>query len=184
MEVNMGMILERGKTSTKWKIYKFKDGDGRIEKLGREGVAVQEILTQYSDDLMEKLEVDGNILLNEGINELWTLACGSGGTKWDSSNAYIGVGDGSVSESASQIGLQGTNKLYKGMDSGYPLYGSNQKAVWRATFGNDDANWTWNEVTVSNSDSDAGKNLNRKVQNLGTKTSGSTWIITLEITLS
>lgn len=127
----------------------------------------------------------GNLLLNEGINELWTILCSAGGTKWDSSNAYLGVGDSSAAADAGQIGLQAsTNKLYKAMDATYPTYGSNQKATWKATFGSGDANFDWNEFTVSNSNSDAGKNLNRKVSSQGTKQSGQTWELTLQITFS
>jgi len=37
---------------------------------------------------------------------------------------------------------------------------------------------------VANGSSDAAVNLNRKVQNLGTKASGTTWIAQLTITLS
>jgi hypothetical protein len=126
-----------------------------------------------------------NLLLNEGINELWTLACGTGGTKFDNTNAYIGVGDSNTAADASQTGLQAaTNKLYKAMDGGYPTYGTSQKATWRSTFGSDDANFTWNEITVANGGSDSAKNLNRKVQSMGTKASGTTWVATLEITLS
>lgn len=127
----------------------------------------------------------GNLLLNEGINELWTILCSAGGTKWDNANAYLGVGDSNAAENASQTGLQAaTNKLYKAMDATYPTYGSNQKATWKATFGSDDANFAWNEFTVSNSNSDTGKNLNRKVSAQGTKQSGQTWELSLQITLS
>jgi hypothetical protein len=128
---------------------------------------------------------DGNVLLNEGINELWTILCSSGGTKFDNTNAYLGVGDSSTAEDASQTGLQAaTNKLYKGMEASYPTYGTSQKATWKSSFGSAEANFAWNEFTVANGSSDAAKNLNRKVSAQGTKTSGQTWELTLEITLS
>lgn len=80
-------------------------------------------------------KIDGNLLLNEGINELWTIACSAGGTKWDNTNAYLGVGDSSAAADPTQTDLQGANKVYVGMDSGYPTYGTSQKATWRSTFG-------------------------------------------------
>ena len=133
----------------------------------------------------EVKEFEHNLLLNEGINELWTLVCGTGATKFDNANAYIGVGDSATAADATQTGLQAaTNKLYKAMDGGYPTYGSSQKATWRSTFTGSDANWAWNEITVANGNSDAAKNLNRKVQAMGTKASGTTWVATQEITLS
>jgi hypothetical protein len=128
----------------------------------------------------------GNLLLNEGINELWTILCtASSGTKFDNTNAYLGVGDDTTSESASQTGLQAsTNKLYKAMDSGFPTSGTSQLATWRSTFGASDANFNWNEFTVANGNSDASVNLNRKVSNQGTKVSGQQWQLSLQITLS
>jgi hypothetical protein len=59
------------------------------------------------------------------------------------------------------------NKYFKGMDSGYPTYGTAQKATWRSTFGPDEANFAWNEITVVNGPDDTAKNLNRKVQAMG-----------------
>jgi hypothetical protein len=128
----------------------------------------------------------GNLLLNEGINELWTILCtASSGTKFDTTNAYLGVGDDTTSESASQTGLiAATNKLYKAMDSGYPTSGTSQLATWRSTFGASDANFNWNEFTVANGNSNTAKNLNRKVSNQGTKVVSQQWQLSLAITLS
>jgi hypothetical protein len=129
--------------------------------------------------------LDGNLLLNDGINELWTLVAGGGGTAFNNANSYLGVGDSSTAESATQTGLQAaTNKLYKAMDTGYPTYGTSQKITFRSTFGGSDANFAWNEFTAANGNSDAAKNLNRKTSSQGTKTSGQSWQLTLEITLS
>jgi len=113
-----------------------------------------------------------------------TLVCSAGGTKFDNSNAYIGVGDGTTAADATQTGLQGTNKQYKGMEAGYPTYGSSQKATWKASFGSTEANFAWEEATVANGSDDTAKNLNRKVQSMGTKASGTTWTLQIDITLS
>lgn len=127
-----------------------------------------------------------NLLLNEGINELFTIICSaSSGTKFDNTNAYIGVGDSSTAESASHTGLQAsTNKLYVAMDGSYPTYGTSQKATWRSTYTSANGNFAWNEFTVANGNSDSADNLNRKVSSQGTKQSGQTWEISLEITMS
>jgi len=165
--ITEGVITERGRWKTIWRIYKYDS-----EEKFRAG------------EVSEILEFEGNILLNEGINQLWTLACGGSGTNYGSANARIGVGDGTTEESATQTGLQGTNKAFAGMDTGYPTYGSGQKAVWRATFGGTVANFDWNEITVVNAADDTGQNLNRKVQSMGTKAPGSVWTAELTITLS
>jgi hypothetical protein len=132
----------------------------------------------------EVLEFAHNCLLNEGITELWTLACSTGATKWDASNANLGVGDSAAGAVASQTGLlASSNKLYKAMDSPYPTI-VDQTVTFRSTFGSSDANWAWNEISVSNTNSDTGKNLNRKVQAMGTKAAATTWVATLAILLA
>jgi hypothetical protein len=117
---------------------------------------------------------------------------GTGATLFNNANAYMGVGDDATAADAAQTGLlgaanAGTHKLYVAMDGSYPTYGTAQKATWRSTFASADANFHWQEITVCNTNSNTGKNLNRKVQDMGTKPSeapGSTWVATLEITLS
>ena len=123
--------------------------------------------------------------MNEGLQELIDVICGLGTpTKWDNANARLGVGDSNAAESATQTGLQAaTNKTYKAMDATYPQR-SNQTAEWRATFGSSEANYAWEEYTVVNASSDTGKNLNRKISSKGTKASGETWTLSLQITFS
>lgn len=167
-------MSDKGKMTAAWRIEKFK-GDFKSRK---EAIAAG--VKPY-----ETIDIIENLLLNEGINELWTHLCSAGGTKFDNTNAYIGVGDSATGENATQTGLQAaSNKLYKGMDGGYPTYGTAQKAVWKVTFGSAEANWAWNEITVANGNSDAADNLNRKVQAIGTKVNGMTWSVELTITLS
>ena len=50
---------------------------------------------------LEVVEFEGNLLLNEGINELWTLVCAATATRFDNTNAYIGVGDSATAADAS-----------------------------------------------------------------------------------
>ncbi len=125
-----------------------------------------------------------NGLANAGINELLTLACGTGATKFDNTNAYIGVGDDATAFAAAQTDLQAaTNKLRKAMEATYPTYGSSQKVTFKSSFGGTEANWHWQEFAVFNA-ATAGVMLNRKVSDQGTKTAGQTWVVTLEISLS
>jgi hypothetical protein len=128
-------------------------------------------------------EVPGNLLLNEGIQELWDLAIAAGGTTaYNNANADIGVGDSSTAEAATQTDLQAaTNKLFKGMNASYPAR-TNQTVSWQSDFLTAEANWAWNEWSVRNGNT-RNKNLNRKVQSLGTKASG-TWTLTAQVTLS
>ena len=129
----------------------------------------------------EVIEGEGNCLLNTGIDEMWDLICGDSAAHFNNASAQIGVGDDNTAADASQTDLQAaTNKTYKGMESGYPT-STSQKATFKASFGDSEANYTWNEWVVKHSAS--GKCLNRKVDALGTKSSG-TWTLEVSITLS
>ena len=124
-----------------------------------------------------------NLALNEGLNALFTLLCAGAETAFSNANAYIGVGDSNTAAVATQTGLQAaTNKLYKGMEATYPTYGTSQKVTFRSKFAAAEANFDWNEITVANGNSDGAKNLNRKVQVMGTKASPAEWYANLEIT--
>ena len=164
-------INENATHKTLWRLEKFNAKDGR--EVDEKGLKP-----------FETKEIEMNMLVNAGINEIWTLVAGTGGTQFDSSNAYLGVGDSSTAESATQTDLQAaTNKLRKAMNSGYPTYGTSQKVTYQADFGSSEANFAWNEFGVFNASS-GGDMMNRKVSSQGTKTSGQTWRLTLEITLS
>ena len=178
-------VVDRGLWRPTWRIRDFHDPTGEISQWGRNGASIQEILHGFPGSLHLDQCFLQNLLLNEGINELWTLVCGTGATKFDSANAYIGAGDSDTAASAAQTGLQAaSNKLYKAMDGGYPTYGTSQKATWRSTFSTSEANWAWKEITVANGDADDHDNLNRKVQDMGTKSASYARTATLDITLS
>lgn len=130
----------------------------------------------------EVIEGEGNLLLNEGINEAFTLLCGTGATKYDNSNARLGVGSSNAAASATQTGLQSVT-TWKAMDGGYPTYGTDQKATFRSTFASADGNAAWEEWSLDNGAA-RDKNLNRKVTSLGTKVSGTSWVFTVEVSLS
>ena len=141
----MNRLAERLKeASVMWKIEKFADAD-----------------SYRAGKSFEISEFEGNVMCNEGINELWTILCSAGGTKWDNTNAYLGVGTGTTSAAAADTGIQ-TAGVFVGMESGYPTYGTSQKATWKASFGAAIANQAWNEFCVSNADSNGGELLNHK----------------------
>ncbi len=128
-------------------------------------------------------EIDGNCLCNEGINDIWKTICGTGGVQFSNALANLIVGTGSGAANATDTEATFTAGVKKGMMSGFPTYGTSQKATWKSSYGSADANQAWNEFGVLNAAS-AGDLLNRKVEAQGTKASGQTWELTLEITLS
>lgn len=124
----------------------------------------------------------GNLFLNEGLNELWNLVCGAAATAYNNANAQLGVGDSTTAAAATQTDLQAsTNKLFKAMDASFPTSGTSQKGTFKSTYGTSDANFAWQEWSVRNGSSEAAaKNINRKVESLGTKSTG-TWTLTVDL---
>jgi len=181
-------VVDHGLWSPRGWVHKFYEHRDRVYKAAHiEGLPIEYLLDNF--ELMQALGFRGNCLLYEGINELWTLVAGTGATKFDHDNAHIGVGDDATAADPTDTGLKGaanagTHKLYKAMDTSYPTYGSSQKVTHRSTYASADANFHWQEITVANGNSDASKNLNRKVQDMGTKASNTSWVATLENSLS
>lgn len=152
------------------------------------------VLREIVGDPEECTEIQGNLLLNEGIQRLQDLTMiatvltnQTAGNPWANSNAQIGVGDSSTAEAATQTELQAaTNRFYAGMNATYPSR-SNQTVSFQTDFTTGNANYVWNEWTVATGSSGSPPsgtvNLNRKVASLGTKASG-TWTLTAQITFS
>jgi len=163
------------------RLLKYKEDITPFAEEGREA-EFHRLFTPY-----KVIEQEGNCLLNTGIDEIWDLVTGveSGALRiFDNTNAKIGVGDSNTAANATQTDLQAaTNKTYKGMESGYPT-STSQKATFKASFGADDANYAWNEwVVKSVSGTPSNICLNRKVESLGTKSTG-TWTLEVDLTLS
>jgi hypothetical protein len=97
------------------------------------------------------------------------------------SNLYVDIGGSGASSliSPTETDLAGGSKTYKGMDGGFPT-STTQKITLKSSFGSSEANYEWTEWVVKQSTS--GKCINRKVDVMGTKASGSTW--TLEVTIA
>jgi len=127
--------------------------------------------------------ISGNIGLNEGLQLVGDLMIGESGTPYNNTNAYIGVGESTTAAAATDTGLLGSTLTYKGMESGYPSR-TDQTITFRSEFGANDANYSWQEFSLSNSDSNSGVNINRKTSNQGLKVIEQIWTLNLTITLS
>lgn len=146
----------------------------------------------------ESVEIQGNLLLNEGIQRLQDLTMIAtvtsnqvAGNPWSNGNAFLGVGDSTTAEAATQTELQAaTNRFYKAMNATFPSR-SSQTVTFQSDFTTTEANYVWNEWAVAagaTTASGAGftsgtTNLNRKVASLGTKSTG-TWTLSGQVTFS
>lgn len=157
-----------------------------------EGIS-SEMLRAIVGSPEEAIEVEGNLLLNEGIQRFMdmTMIATLTGTGWNNANAFLGVGDSSTAEAATQTELQAaTNRFYKAMNATYPSR-SGQTSSFQSDFTSAEANYVWAEwaiasgaTTASGSGFTTGTtNLNRKVAALGTKSTG-TWTLTGQVTFS
>lgn len=129
----------------------------------------------------ETVEFYDNLLLNEGITRLLNLLIGTTTNPYNNANARIGVGTSTTAAAATQTALQ-AGAVFKAMDATYPQV-SGQTVTFRATFGTADANQAWEEFTVDNGNT-ANENLNRRVESLGTKAAGTTWVLSVTVTLA
>ncbi len=170
--------MEKQETA-KWKCkYRLEKRDGDINacETPEERLKFLEETVPY-----EIIEGEGNLMLNEGIDEIWDLVTGVGGTVYSNANARIGVGNSNTAADATQTGLLGGSTAFKAMEGGYPT-STTQKVTFKSSFGDAEANFAWEEWTVDNG-ATPDKNLNRKVESLGTKSTG-TWTLEVSITLS
>lgn len=174
----MQQVKERGNWKMTARLLKYHEDITPFAWLGLEAL-FHKIFKPY-----DIIEMEHNCLLNTGIDEMWDLITGvvSGADHiFDNSLAQIGVGDSNTAADATQTDLQAaSNKTYKAMEAGYPT-STTQKATFKASFGSSDANYAWEEWVVKQSTSTIC--LNRKVESLGTKSSG-TWTLEVDITLS
>ena len=120
-------------------------------------------------------------LTTAGVNYISQAVLGQGNA-FNSVNARIGVGNGSNAFAVSQTDLQGTSKLRKVMDSGYPTV-TPPVVTFKSTFAKEDANFPWNEWGIFNASS-GGVMLNRVVESNGTKQSNQTWVLEGAITFA
>jgi hypothetical protein len=178
----MGNIHEGMRFKTISTIFKFKDPTGKIGEAIHNGMPVEEAVKKYSDAFIEKEQHIGNLALNAGITALLNCITGiSVAIQWSAGVASIGVGESATGAVATQTNLLGSTKTYKGMDANFPSV-ANQTATWQATFATGDANIAWNEYVVNSTVAGDGTSLNRVVTSKGTKASGETWTLQIQIT--
>lgn len=126
-----------------------------------------------------------NLFLTTGSNEIWELVIGGSANHYNNGAAQIGIGeDKATAPAAAQTDLQGSSKTYKGMDATFPNTSGGSMAL-KATFGSSDANYEWGEFVVKNAVSAIC--LNRSTNSgagWGTKTVGTTWVVTATLSIA
>lgn len=174
------------KAHVHWKIHKFV---GDFPQMTPEEIMAAGV-KPYAVD-----EYEGNCLLQDGINNILTPALiGGSYTPINTTDGCIGVGSSTTAAAATQTGLQTPiNWVIVTATTGT---GSSQQLVLQASFGSSYGNGAWNEICCGSTTTPGSLPstaatppatahvLNRLVQSMGTKASGSTWTVTLTITFS
>jgi len=178
----MTAMLEQAKWRCRTTVRKFEgDVDEYIARFGEEE-GLRRFYAEHTPT--EEIVEEGNVLLRVGIEAIWKLVSGQSATAYSNANARLGVGNDNTAAQDTDTDLLGSSTAWKGMEAGYPVVGalSEKKITFRSIFGSSEGNFAWLEWAVDNG-ATAHKLLNRKVENLGTKSSGS-WQLTVEISLS
>lgn len=142
------------------------------------------------------LVVDGNLLVNQGIQRFEDLMLAAGGTALNNANSYLGVGDTSTAAAATDTDFGAaagaTHRFLRAMNATYPSR-SGQVITLQSDFPGTDAAFHWQEWGASIGASSASGDgftvptllVNHKITDLGTKPGTSaTWTLTATITLS
>lgn len=171
----------------RWKIVKWgkhlKDETRKLIHLGFS----ESLIESITGDKPYEIEcIAQNLLLNEGIGEIIDIIGGIGVTQlFNNANARVGVGSDATAAVATQTGLLDVTPTFKTMAAGFPSRAA-QTGSWKGLdFVGADANELWTEFTVDNGTGvEGGLNMNRKVENKGTKVSGETWTLQTDVTFS
>jgi hypothetical protein len=124
-----------------------------------------------------------NIFLTAGINELWKLVTGQSANTFTNAQAQIGIGDSSTAATAGQTDLQAaTNKTYKAMNGSFPSVPAAGAVQFQATFASPTR--TTPGRSSSSSRAPAAICLDRGVASLGTKVAGTSWTVTVTLTIA
>lgn len=161
-------ISQHNRWNINWEILKWNNSDDK----------------EYGKEPDEIIAISKNMMLIGGVCEMLKLLSGIGGTPYNSENTRIFVGSNATEENFYQPGILSLNGNFAvaKLDEGYPFVKENY-LFYQASFGNDSANFTWNEISLTNGELGNSIALNRKVESLGIKEKG-TWTIRVSISIT
>jgi hypothetical protein len=138
---------------------------------------------------------DGNLLTTAGLTRLMSLLNGAGGQALTNTAVRLGTGNGGGTAAVGDTDLSAaagsTNRWFQVMDATFPSVAANVLTA-RGTFASADGNYAWSEwgldvgtPTVTSGNTVAALLFNHKTAAaLGTKTAGSSWVLTVTITIT
>jgi len=187
----MNALQELCTHKTAIRIGKFRDLDGRVEAMSRVGMPISTLREMFPDRFIALEAWEGNVLCNLGIQVLWynSTTCG-GGTDttaglFTNALAVIVVGTATPGVAAANVYGAFTSPVKLSMDSTYPklINGIYTQIAFHGTAGSAVANQVWAQYAVANADATPVL-LNYLEAAKGTKASGETWTMEIDITIS
>ncbi len=167
----------------KIRLDKYDGGEGVADARAADPDIAPDDVVEIEDNL---LTIGGASLICECLMGNGTATANQALTYLNAANAHLGVGDSSTAAADTQTDLQASsNKLRKGMDATYPQHTDSTSTAGaktitlRATFGTSEANFAWAEW--GSFTGTTGRMVSRKVESLGTKTSASSWVLTVTL---
>jgi hypothetical protein len=132
-----------------------------------------------------------NLLTTAGLARITSLIVAGGGQAWNNTNSRIGVGNSATSATVADTDLGAAagsaNRQFQVSNATYPQT-ANGVITFQSTFSTSVANFTWNEWCIdegtTNGTTVVATMMNHKISSLGTKTSASSWIFTVTVTLA
>lgn len=148
---------------------------------GKGNAWVRVFIYDEKGKLVDIIERKGNVFLICGVQTLWNIIAGNI-TSWQ---LGICVGNGTTPASNTQTCLQGSSQACANASS---VTVSNNTMIVTATFGGNQANFTWNEVCVAFTNLTC-PNCNfacidRLQTAIGTKQSGFTWTVQMGLQIT
>lgn len=192
----MAAVMEASeKASWRARVRVDKFDDDQVAWVAREsGLAVPDGDTLVSLVApYEVVEQAGNLVTTAGWTRLTSLMVAGGGQGMTNTATRIGTGNSSTAAAIGQTDLQAAagsaNRWFQIMDATYPSVATNVLTA-KSTFATGDGNFVWAEwgmdigtPSVTSGNTVNATLVNRAVQALGTKASGS-WVITATITFT
>jgi hypothetical protein len=140
-------------------------------------------------------DAERNLLTTAGITRMLTLTVAGGGQGLTNTATRLGTGDGAGTAAVGDTDLSAvagsTHRWFQVMDPTFPSVATNVLTA-KASFGTADGNYAWNEwgldvgtPTVTSGNTVAALLFNHKTSAaLGTKGAGSTWALTVTVTIT
>jgi len=167
-------------------------GADAVNILAQKGYGFRQIAAKIGKPVLKEINITHaikswkpgwlNLMLNEGIDEIFDLITETNAVDYYTNTlARGGVGDSTTAAMATDTGLIGGSSAFQAMEGGFPNLATAQRVDFKSSFASGLAEFAWEEFTIDNA-AGPNANLQRLVTPKGTKSTGETWTMEIQIT--